>query len=233
MTVYPGQEKKLWLPEIEEDFYKQVGYARRIEAIKNGQKQTHLASDDAELALWRDLLGAGGEYVIARRNNWSWGKGNIGDPDVGGCVDVRATEHKDGHLVIQKKDPPDRIFFLVCCYDEGFDLVGWMFARDAKKDEYWRTNIRSPAYLAPRTDPNFNSIWTPLPRDYPAPIFYDWNEYWSNPFETTCCNGLPCETVMHWCPECDFPRHCLIISPHMIECMECFEPIEPQLNEPV
>lgn len=47
----------------------------------------------------------------------------------------------------------------------------------------------------------------------------------------TGCNGLPIETVHHWCPECDMPRPCFVVSLTAIECSECGEPIPTPLPE--
>ena len=42
---------------------------------------------------------------------------------------------------------------------------------------------------------------------------------------------IPPETVQHWCPECDVPRQCLVLSNTCLECCECFELIPTPLPD--
>ncbi len=74
--------------------------------------------------------------------------------DVGKIYQVRATTHRKGHLIIQKKDPDDQVYVLARLWrqdDHGIQVRvgGWIWGAEAKQDRWWATHIRSSAYMVP------------------------------------------------------------------------------------
>jgi hypothetical protein len=80
---------------------------------------------------------------------------DIGEPDVG-RFEVRSTRHHDGRLPVHHEDPDDWPFALVYIYTEPpnpwrFGMAGYLeCAADGKRQEYWRTDVRYPAFFVPR-----------------------------------------------------------------------------------
>jgi len=96
------------------------------------------------------ICGALGEIAVANYLNlyWSSGWGDLNAPDVGFCVEVRATNVIDGHLIITPRDVDQKIFVLARVCDvwlPRIQLPGWCRAVDGKKDEFRRAAPGRPA----------------------------------------------------------------------------------------
>lgn len=85
-------------------------------------------------------LGVAGEIAVAKALNLYW-SGNIGvaAPDVGLNIQVRTVATPNRRLIVHRADPDDAPFVLVYPTDspQRFQLVGYLFGRDAKNDRWW------------------------------------------------------------------------------------------------
>ena len=69
--------------------------------------------------------------------------------DLAGGVEVRATERADGCLILHERDADDRPFVLVTGRAPHFDVRGWLRGGDGKRPEWWRSDVRAPAWFVP------------------------------------------------------------------------------------
>jgi hypothetical protein len=101
--------------------------------------QVEVESSCAELAVCKAL----GVY-------WS-GLEGPGARDVKGC-EVRHTERDHGRLILHPSDPDDVPFVLVTGRRGSYDLRGWIYGIDGKKDIYWDDPTRKgrPAFFVPQ-----------------------------------------------------------------------------------
>jgi len=80
--------------------------------------------------------------------------GVLPGPDSGADVGddgVRSTRRADGCLLLHPSDDDDRRFVLVVRITElTHRLVGACYGRDGKRPQYWREDVRHPAYFVPQ-----------------------------------------------------------------------------------
>lgn len=111
-----------------------IGMRRQTYAMSNGLRQYGNGKQE-----WFDahIMGAMAEFAVAKTLNLFWHAhiGKTDAPDVGGFVEVRM-RRVPGYgtdLAIRPKDKDHLPFVQVLgSYDGAFDLVGWMYGRDAK-----------------------------------------------------------------------------------------------------
>ncbi len=99
------------------------------------------------------LHGALGEKAVAVAFGIEW-TGAIGDlsaRDVG-ALQVRATTHRQGRLILHPADADDEAFVLAVLDGVEVELAGWIMARDGKAEAYWcdPTGRGRPAFFVPR-----------------------------------------------------------------------------------
>jgi len=131
----------------------QGGIMRQIENIKKSAEPYYGVSNTNDWQL--HIEGCLGEFALAKfLNVWWGGKGNKRSPDVG-IYDVRTGSSHNYCLILHPNDPDDRIFWLVTGINGSYKVQGWMYARDGKKDEYWKDlgNGR-PAFFVPTSKIN-------------------------------------------------------------------------------
>jgi len=56
--------------------------------------------------------------------------------DVGENVEVRCTSLLDGCLIVRNNDADDRVFVLAIADGKNVDLIGWLYGRDAKQQQW-------------------------------------------------------------------------------------------------
>jgi hypothetical protein len=74
-----------------------------------------------------------------------------GGPDVGDDVEVRAQSFPEEGVWVRQKTRPE--FRQVNTFWPGGFVVllaGWLWVRDARRDEYWRTGVPMPNWYYPR-----------------------------------------------------------------------------------
>ena len=134
----------------------EVGIQRQSEFIKDKQEPRPgtygIKVDDAGWS--QHIEGAAGEMALAKHLGMYWnGIPTEGGGDVG-PYEVRTTPYPEGPLRLHKKDADDSKFVLVTGRALHFKLVGWIYARDGKKDEYWGNPWKNgrPAFWVPHSD---------------------------------------------------------------------------------
>lgn len=66
-------------------------------------------------------------------------------------IEVKSTDRERGSLVV-RKDALSRPYVLAISNPPLVRLPGWMFSDDAKQDQWWRKDIRDPAFMVPQTE---------------------------------------------------------------------------------
>ena len=90
-----------------------------------------------------------GEIVIARFTNQYWAPGTWTSGDMPRC-EARATRHQDGCLILHPDDADDKPHALVTLDGPSARICGWAFGREGKVPQYWRENVRAPAFFVPQ-----------------------------------------------------------------------------------
>jgi len=128
-------------------FAQNVGMLRNTVAIRAGTPPRH----GCEQNRWDvNINGAIGEMMLAKYLGIYWA-GAIGDKlaaDVGKYYQVRATDHPYGKLIAHPSDVDWQPFVLARILLPEVHLVGWLWGGDAKQDEFWKTDVREPAFFA-------------------------------------------------------------------------------------
>ena len=137
----------------EQLFAAQAGVMRRISAIHKKRDEPYKTPTGD---LWGiDVESSGAEAAVAKALRRYWQPLSTiaeTDGDVSG-VEVRSTTRKDGHLIVHDRDKDHAPFVLVRGVFPVYDLVGWMYGRDAKQDQYKTTQVRfGYAYFVPDRD---------------------------------------------------------------------------------
>lgn len=109
----------------------QIGIARRIESLKKGFGNAAYSAKGE----WQvDILGALGELATAKALGVYWVPtvNTFKLPDLG-QINIRATDHAGGRLIVRPKDPAG-IYVLVIVQAHKCNVVGWIGAAEARRD---------------------------------------------------------------------------------------------------
>ena len=128
-----------WLCEDDYAYARRIGDARLAAARRRNRTQPFGDPGDAkrtEIDRWSCLA----ELAVAQYLDLPWRSELVEDlsekpPDVGDDVEVRWTQHKQGHLILHDPDHDDRSFVLVCG-KKGMRLMGWTLGEDGKNSSY-------------------------------------------------------------------------------------------------
>jgi hypothetical protein len=127
-----------------------VGVLRNIDGYGKKGRYGH---DNAKSGWQNDCDGSCGEMSASKWLNVYW-NGNLGDfaAKDAGIYQVRTNPYEWGHLILHPGDRDGDKFILVCSANAPrFQLVGWAFGREGKKQEYWRDGQKGrPAFFAPQ-----------------------------------------------------------------------------------
>jgi hypothetical protein len=106
-------------------------------------------------------LGAAAEAGVARLFGGVWdgavGRGHYGGHDVrtrcDDILEVKATHYRTGKVLVYNDTPDDAVVvFAVVAYERReVRVVGYLRARDAKQQQWWRADFRTPCYAAPQS----------------------------------------------------------------------------------
>lgn len=105
-----------------------------------------------------DRIGTVGELAVAKALNLWWsGLAKRGEPDVGGCVEVRTVSKPTYRLLVHKNDPDDLPFVLVAPKKQGgrkYVLRGWIMGGEAKREAWWQKlrGDRKHCYAVPHDE---------------------------------------------------------------------------------
>jgi len=126
------------------------GALRILESAKMKAKDHKVERGDP---VDNDVQAAAAEMAAGKALNQYWGAGvnTFRQPDIGRNIEVRRTPYPNGKLRVAPKDRDDRPFVLVRGTVPDFEVVGWIYGRDAKQ-ECWKGNPHNDGdvYLVPQ-----------------------------------------------------------------------------------
>jgi len=128
-----------------------IGVMRSAVSIQKGYKHNYGAHDKDTWQI--SIEGALGECALAKHLDIYWrGMGIVRGADVGD-QDVRTAWRDNSHLIIHPDDPDNRKFWLLTGLNGKYTVRGWIWAKDAKKQEYWKDmqGTNRPAYFVPQS----------------------------------------------------------------------------------
>lgn len=147
---------KVKLTEEEINLAYEIAQKRNQSQRKSNRRDGNVLADSLEI----DKQGAAAEMAVAKALGRAWdGKFfEIGEwykwrevgNDVSG-LEIRSTKHKNGRLILHPRDKDYAPFILVVQNKDDFELVGWLYAFEGKKQEYWKdVGYGRPCYYAPQ-----------------------------------------------------------------------------------
>lgn len=123
-----------------------VGVERNLESLCRRSPDTIPTPDP-----WKaHIEGAAAEAAVGKALGIFWG-GDVNTfkaPDLEGWQ-VRATDRPGGCLIVRPKDRDGDRFILVIVSIPVFDVVGWIYGREAKRPEWFRDS-GPPAWFVPQ-----------------------------------------------------------------------------------
>jgi len=127
-----------------------VGTQRTVQCLQKGINHRYGAKDTE--AWQRSIEGAMGECALAKHLDHFWSKGTPGATDVG-PHDVRQTHDHSYSLIIHPTDDDNRRFYLVTGILGKYVVRGYLYGKDAKRQEWWRdpTGKNRFAYFVPQS----------------------------------------------------------------------------------
>lgn len=136
-----------------------IGVDRSVQNITEARLPRYGAGSSPAWQL--SIEGALAEAAVAKYLDvpWDGALGNYEAADVG-PLQVRATEHTDGALIVHPDDKDDAIFILARGSQGEYELAGWIWGESAKHKFFWEApkNNGRPAffvtanYLLPMSD---------------------------------------------------------------------------------
>lgn len=128
----PREERaKVTLSKQEWRFAANVGMQRHIQARERNIRQ-------AENGYSTHVQGACAEMAVAKWLNVYWVGAPVDDPwenrgDVQPGLEVRSTTNTGGRLLIFEKDPDEHAFVLAIGEPPDFELAGWAYAHEVRR----------------------------------------------------------------------------------------------------
>lgn len=131
-------------------------FRNQISIKKNRQPFNGVSAKSEEDELQPHLIGVPSEMAVAKALNRYWAPEFVDllEYDIQPDVQVRATKHQFGKLIIHKKDCDAHKFFLVVANENKFRIAGWLYGRDAKQEKFWSdpTGKNRWAFFVPQTE---------------------------------------------------------------------------------
>jgi hypothetical protein len=132
-----------------------VAHRRSIYNFIKGIREKHGAATEFGGYEYH-LIGCIGECATAKYLNLYWTGSELGDVrqiDVGGCIQVRATDTNGHRLRLHDSDSDVLPFVLAYVISSSLPrvgLMGWLRAKAGKRKEYWTDpGTGRPAYFVP------------------------------------------------------------------------------------
>jgi hypothetical protein len=137
--TYAMKKKELLLAAI-------GGVTREIQDMM--KRRRHRWACGADRGWGNHIDGCIGEFALAQQLDRSWSPGIVGAPDLACGIEVRASRHEKASLILHPSDHDDKIYVLAWLHWEYVAIPGWLWGKEGKRDEYWRTEgVRYPAYF--------------------------------------------------------------------------------------
>lgn len=133
----------------------QIGLRRSAAAKARGSVHRFGWSPDPEAQRHVDGMSAVAEWVVAQHLGLEWtSQGLTPDApeagDIEGGISVRWTPRATGSLIVHEDEPDLLRCVLVVNEDWPLRIAGWLPASRAKDPEWWRTDVRHPAFFVPQ-----------------------------------------------------------------------------------
>lgn len=133
----------------------QEGVERELAARALRQTDRHARNGTADESMEANAQAAISECLVANIHHLEWTQRGVrtpdGDPcDVGGFVSVKWTPRANGRLIVQHDVPNDIVIALCVCPSPDMVYVGAIDAAAAKQPQWWRDDVRNPAYFVPQ-----------------------------------------------------------------------------------
>ncbi len=138
--------------------------AARVAEQRNVTQRTAGRADGivSRSSIAADISGSLGEIAVALAFNLPWANALLSIekwllardclPDVG-HMEVKATRHRNGCLLLQKHARPEPPYVLTLLHDlPNVTLAGWLEGRLAKQEKYWRTDVPKACFMVPQRD---------------------------------------------------------------------------------
>jgi hypothetical protein len=157
-VAYTAQPVSVQLSPFEVLHAAQVGIGRAVSALRDGRP---LEDGRLDLSFERHILGAVGEYAVARATDCCW-RPAVGRLDtlIGdvGQLQVKATARPGGHLIVRPHDPASFVYVLAIIKQACglvVTLMGWVPGSEAKVEAFWRERdlalgVHRPGYWVPQ-----------------------------------------------------------------------------------
>jgi len=118
----------------------QVGIMRNVASCQRDLPPVGRSAEAHNDAQWSmDINGAHAELAVAKAYNVYWNPSvRIGKATDVGRVQVRSTSRANGRLIKRPNDSDDDIFLLVHCKRPKFQLIGWLYGREAKVERFYK-----------------------------------------------------------------------------------------------
>lgn len=65
-------------------------------------------------------------------------------------IEVKSTDRSNGCLPVKEDETRQRPYVLTIVKDNQVRIVGWQMSQNCKKKEWWRSDVRYPAYFVPQ-----------------------------------------------------------------------------------
>jgi hypothetical protein len=130
-----------------------TGALRHHDCAVKGRHDYATEGDSFEAtSLARHVNGAGGEIAVAKERDVYWGghinRFNGQGGDVGKQVQVRTRLKAQWPMIINERDPDDVPFVKVSGLAPHYEVHGWVWGRDGKREE-WRDPSAHWRFLVP------------------------------------------------------------------------------------
>lgn len=123
--------------------------AARRQAVneRRGLKGRNNGPEDGEQALRIHLLGAGGEVAVAsylglKHCLFQETSAKRGSYDLPPNIDVKTRSNHDYDLICFRDESPEKALVLVTIQHKEIRIHGWISARDAKRQEWWKERVK-------------------------------------------------------------------------------------------
>ena len=131
------------------------GADQQISTFEEGRQWDHGGRSKRSLRLrWADSIhGAMAEAAMSKLLDLPvtpGEKGKITYGDIGGFIEIRSTEWKNGNLIIYERDPVDVPFILVVGHYPRFKAVGFVINNDID-DKWWRSDKDPASWWIPQS----------------------------------------------------------------------------------
>lgn len=127
------------------------GVNRQIASMQTESEDAY--GGDGSNGFQKHIIGAQCELAVAKMLDRYW-PGTVnrhGEADIGTDIEVRGTDLPHGQLILHRKNPDDRFYYLVIASGHEFNVVGWIVGEAGKREAFWKEYVPGrPAFFVPQ-----------------------------------------------------------------------------------